>query len=188
MSSFLKNLKRCVQHVKRILVFVMKFLAGFLFLTLLQVTICFLGKNQWILTGKGFQAQRQYSSPKLSDKISTSTLAMGLFEFFKPKRTASASHILVKGENGPQFLSELKGKISASSNVPKAFADAARQYSTCPSSKNGGALGTFKQGMMVPAFDKVVFSEAIGVVHGPVKTPFGAHLILIDNRSDESSS
>mmetsp|Transcript_15012 Transcript_15012/g.16255 ORF Transcript_15012/g.16255 Transcript_15012/m.16255 type:complete len:161 (-) Transcript_15012:66-548(-) len=117
-------------------------------------------------------------------RISTSTLSMGLFDFFSPKKSASASHILVKGEDAPKFLTELKQKISSSRNVPDAFADAARQYSACPSAKNGGALGTFKQGMMVPAFDKVVFSEAIGVVHGPVKTPFGAHLILIDNREE----
>jgi peptidyl-prolyl cis-trans isomerase C len=37
---------------------------------------------------------------------------------------------------------------------------------------------------MVPAFDKVVFSEEIGIVHGPVMTPFGSHLILIENRED----
>lgn len=39
---------------------------------------------------------------------------------------------------------------------------------------------------MVPAFDKVVFEEEIGVVHGPVKTPFGAHLILIHERSQQN--
>ena len=40
------------------------------------------------------------------------------------------------------------------------------------------------KGMMVPAFDKVVFSDApIGVVQGPVVTPFGEHLILIEERS-----
>jgi peptidyl-prolyl cis-trans isomerase C len=37
---------------------------------------------------------------------------------------------------------------------------------------------------MVPEFDKVVFSEAVGVVHGPIKTQFGAHLILIESRSE----
>jgi len=45
-------------------------------------------------------------------------------------------------------------------------------------------LGTFSQGQMVPSFDKVVFNEEIGKIHGPIKTPFGAHLILIDSRSD----
>jgi peptidyl-prolyl cis-trans isomerase C len=133
---------------------------------------------------------------------------MGLFDFFQggKKKSASASHILVKGKEGVQFLNELKVKLKSSKNVPQAFADAAAQYSSCPSSKRGGALGTFQQGQMVfilsivsnhnlllfslffswqvPAFDKVVFNEEIGVIHGPINTPFGAHLILIDERSE----
>jgi peptidyl-prolyl cis-trans isomerase C len=35
---------------------------------------------------------------------------------------------------------------------------------------------------MVPAFDKVVFNDAVGVIHGPVQTQFGSHLILITER------
>lgn len=107
-----------------------------------------------------------------------------LFDFLKPKKSASASHILVKGESGPAFLTKLKGDIMSSKNIPEKFAQAAAQHSACPSAKNGGSLGNFKQGQMVPAFDKVVFSESVGVVHGPIKTPFGAHLILIESRSD----
>lgn len=75
-------------------------------------------------------------------------------------------------------------KLQKSKDVKNAFAEAAAQYSTCPSSKNGGSLGTFKQGAMVPAFDKVVFKEAVGAIHGPVITPFGAHLIYIEGRDD----
>ncbi|KAJ1428885.1 peptidyl-prolyl cis-trans isomerase C [Ochromonadaceae sp. CCMP2298] len=82
---------------------------------------------------------------------------------FAPKKSASASHILVKGNNAANFLTELK-------------------YSSCPSGKKGGSLGTFKQGQMVPAFDKVVFTEEVGRIHGPVMTPFGGHLILIEAR------
>ena len=37
---------------------------------------------------------------------------------------------------------------------------------------------------MVPAFDKVVFSEEVGKVHGPVSTQFGQHLILIESREE----
>lgn len=110
-------------------------------------------------------------------------LKMGFLDgLFGPKKAASASHILVPGKDGSKVLMELKTKISKSKDMKKAFADAASQYSTCPSGKRGGSLGTFKQGQMVPAFDKVVFNEAIGVVHGPVATPFGNHLILIESR------
>ena len=50
-------------------------------------------------------------------------------------------------------------------------------------SGRGGALGTFSPGQMVKEFDTVVFNEAVGEVHGPVKTQFGFHLIEITERS-----
>ena len=65
-----------------------------------------------------------------------------------------------------------------------AFQQNARKFSTCPSSKQGGSLGSFGKGQMVPEFDAVVFKEQIGVVHGPVKTQFGSHLILILDRDE----
>ena len=43
-------------------------------------------------------------------------------------------------------------------------------------------IGTFKPGMMVKEFDEVVFSKDVGVVHGPIETQFGSHLILITRR------
>ena len=54
--------------------------------------------------------------------------------------------------------------------------------SECPSAKRGGNLGTFKPGMMVKAFDEVCFEKELGVVHGPIETQFGSHLILITRR------
>ena len=62
------------------------------------------------------------------------------------------------------------------------FDAAASQHSQCPSGKQGGSLGSFGPGMMVPEFDKVVFNEDIGVVHGPVQTQFGYHLVEITAR------
>ena len=90
----------------------------------------------------------------------------------------------MKGPNAINFLSGLKVEMASAKDLKQAFAENAKKHSTCPSSKQGGALGTFKQGQMVPAFDRVVFNEAIGVVHGPVTTPFGYHLILIDEREN----
>ena len=58
----------------------------------------------------------------------------------------------------------------------------AAAHSQCPSGQRGGELGSFSPGMMVPEFDTVVFNEAVGEVHGPVKTQFGYHLIEITSR------
>ena len=92
-------------------------------------------------------------------------------------RKASARHILVETRDQcEQLLSEIKNGAS--------FEDIAKQHSLCPSGEQGGELGEFFPGQMVPEFDKVVFSDAINKVHGPVQTQFGFHLIEITSRSD----
>lgn len=91
--------------------------------------------------------------------------------------SASARHILVTTEGAAQ---DLKTQMENGAD----FADLAREHSTCPSGKQGGDLGTFGRGQMVPEFDRVVFSEEVGKVHGPVKTQFGFHLVEITNRHD----
>jgi len=102
-------------------------------------------------------------------------------------KKATASHILFRPSQFPEDaarekLTELKEEIK---NDPLKFADMAREWSGCPSSKNGGDLGEFGPGMMVKNFDDICFSEAVGVVHGPVSTQFGEHLILITKRTGE---
>ena len=95
---------------------------------------------------------------------------------------ADASHILIKGgEEAALQLENIKTEIGDS---PVAFAEAAAKYSSCPSGSRGGNLGEFGKGAMVPEFDKVVFAEEVGKVHGPIRTQFGYHLILINSRSD----
>ncbi len=91
--------------------------------------------------------------------------------------TASARHILVSSE---QACEDLKTQIQAGE---KSFEDAAAQFSQCPSGQKGGDLGSFGPGMMVPEFDKVVFNEEVGQVHGPIQTQFGYHLVEITERN-----
>ncbi len=90
---------------------------------------------------------------------------------------ATARHILVDSEEKCQ---ELKTEIESGGD----FAEVAKAHSTCPSGKSGGNLGEFGPGQMVKEFDQVVFSGEVGVVHGPVKTQFGYHLLEITNRSE----
>lgn len=91
--------------------------------------------------------------------------------------TATARHLLVESE---ELCNELKQKIADGAK----FEDLAKEHSTCPSGAQGGDLGHFSQGQMVPEFDKVVFNDAINVVHGPVKTQFGYHLLETTSRED----
>ncbi|MBC9249970.1 peptidylprolyl isomerase [Pseudomonas alcaligenes] len=90
---------------------------------------------------------------------------------------ASARHILVSSE---AKCNELKASIEAGAD----FAQVAKDNSSCPSSRDGGNLGTFGPGQMVKEFDTVVFSAPVGVVQGPVKTQFGYHLVEVTSRQD----
>lgn len=89
---------------------------------------------------------------------------------------ATARHILVDTE---EQCNELKKQIEEGAD----FAEVAKQHSNCPSSRDGGDLGQFGPGMMVPEFDKVVFSADVGSVEGPVKTQFGYHLLEVTSRT-----
>jgi peptidyl-prolyl cis-trans isomerase C len=81
-----------------------------------------------------------------------------------------ASHILVKHEYEAE---DLLKKIAQGEE----FADLARKFSSCPSSRAGGDLGMFGRGQMVPAFEEAAFGLAVGDVSEPVRTQFGYHLI-----------
>lgn len=90
---------------------------------------------------------------------------------------ASARHILVDTEE--QCLT-LKEQIESGAE----FTAIAKEHSSCPSGAQGGELGEFSQGQMVPEFDKVVFNDELNKVHGPVQTQFGYHLLEITSRSE----
>lgn len=92
-------------------------------------------------------------------------------------RKAAARHILVETQ---EQCEDIKSQIANGAD----FADMARQHSLCPSGEQGGGLGEFYPGQMVPEFDKVVFNEELAKVHGPVQTQFGYHLIEIIRRTD----
>ena len=77
---------------------------------------------------------------------------------------------------------ELLAKINAGEIT---FEAAAAAYSSCPSGQNGGNLGDFGQGQMVPEFDAAVFAMEVGEISSaPVKTQFGYHLIKLIAKND----
>jgi len=90
---------------------------------------------------------------------------------------ASARHILVSSEDK---CNELKAAIEGGAD----FAQVAKDNSSCPSSRQGGDLGTFRPGQMVKEFDTVVFSAPLNQVQGPLKTQFGYHLVEVTSRED----
>ena len=87
-------------------------------------------------------------------------------------REVRAEHILVQTE-AQAIVLESKIKNGES------FEALAKQYSMCPSGRQGGDLGYFGRGQMVPEFENAAFKMAIGEVSEPVKTQFGWHIIKV---------
>lgn len=96
-------------------------------------------------------------------------------EQFKEPETVIAKHILVETFDK---ANEIKKEISQGMT----FEDAAKKYSSCPSKEQGGNLGRFGKGQMVPEFEEAAFTLDIGIVSEPVKTQFGYHLIKVEDK------
>ena len=101
---------------------------------------------------------------------------------FEQPATVSAKHILVDNED---LCSEIKGKIE---NGELSFEEAAKQYSSCPSKEQGGELGVFGRGMMVPEFEEAAFALELEKVSEPVQTQFGYHLIKVNAKNEPKAS
>jgi parvulin-like peptidyl-prolyl isomerase len=90
---------------------------------------------------------------------------------FKQPEEIQASHILVKD---PALAKKILAQLKSGGN----FAALAKQYSEDPGSKvNGGDLGFFGHGRMVPAFEKVAFALQPGQISDIVHTQFGYHIL-----------
>ena len=106
-----------------------------------------------------------------------------------------AQHILVKTEgmdaaDKAQALEKIKAiraRIVAAGDpgeIGQAFCNEAREHSDCPSGAQGGSLGWFGPGMMVPEFDRASFSMKCGEISDVIETQFGYHIIL---KTDEKA-
>jgi parvulin-like peptidyl-prolyl isomerase len=89
-----------------------------------------------------------------------------------------ASHILVdtKSRSKEEAQTAIEGIMSDLQDGGE-FAKLAEEHSDCPSSSDGGDLGNFGKGAMVPEFEKAAFDLEIGETSDIVETNFGVHLI-----------
>ncbi|MBQ9432123.1 MAG: peptidylprolyl isomerase [Kiritimatiellae bacterium] len=102
-------------------------------------------------------------------------------EYSKSERVL-AQHILISPDGDTETSKqEARDKIRAIRKriveEGKNFSDEAAAHSMCPSGKQGGSLGWFSRGMMVPEFDKAVFEMRDGEVSDIIETQFGFHII-----------
>jgi peptidyl-prolyl cis-trans isomerase C len=109
---------------------------------------------------------------------------------FKQPEGVRASHILVMAPPTADAATKAKARQRIDEALKKAqggadFAKLAKQYSQDGSANNGGDLGFFPRGQMVPAFEQVAFSMQPGQVSNVVETQFGYHIIKLLERRPE---
>ncbi len=93
---------------------------------------------------------------------------------YRVEEQRRASHILVKTKvEADKLAAELR-------KAPARFADLAKKNSQDPgSAENGGDLGFFGRGMMVPAFEEAAWRQKEGEIGNPVQSDFGWHVIRV---------
>ncbi len=112
-------------------------------------------------------------------------------EYGAPEQRA-ASHILINlpEDADTDTEADARARIEAALariRAGEAFAEVAKEVSEDPgSAAAGGDLGLFGPGAMVPEFEEAAFAAEVGEVAGPVRSPFGLHLILVTEVQPES--
>ena len=141
-------------------------------------------------------ATREFLETKTGDIADATTAEAKEFYDTNPDRfqkpaNVTASHILIKfeetdtdeikaGKKGQ--LEEIRTKIIAEEIT---FSDAATAHSGCPSAAQGGSLGTFGKGQMVPEFEMAAFTQETNEVGDVIETSFGYHIIQVTDKQDE---
>ena len=149
------------------------------------------GKENKIETTEEFQKEldfvkenmiKQFAIRNLLDSVTVEDNELEAFynenaAMFKNEESVTASHILVDSEEkANEILAEVKGD--------KSFEDAAAEYSSCPSAQNGGDLGNFTKGKMVPEFETAAFGMDVNEISEVVPTQFGFHIIKVTEKTE----
>ena len=130
--------------------------------------------------------KQQLQNIKISDKEAKEFYEKNKDIYFKTTPKVKARHILVKDEKtAEKLINELKGLHGK--KLEEKFAELAKKYSIGPSKVNGGELGYFDPKQMVPAFAEAVNKMKPGqLTLKPVKTRFGYHVILVEDKNSKS--
>ena len=102
----------------------------------------------------------------MADQISASHILLMHSESERSSATRTKSEAV-------DLINKIKTQVAAGDD----FNDLAKEYSDCPSSNEGGELGSFSRGAMVPEFETAAFALDVDGTSDVVETAFGFHLI-----------
>jgi len=123
--------------------------------------------------------RREYFNEKITSAVTPDAIKAAYDKYvadFKPVEEVHARHILVATEDEAKAV---KADLAAG----KPFEVEAMEKTTDPSGKqNGGDLGFFQKGQMVPEFEDAAFAMNAGDISEPVKSQFGWHIIKVDEK------
>jgi len=136
-----------------------------------------------LFTPKDLAARQEASDEEVEAYFQANAASM------RQEEAVKASHILIlTSDSDPEEKqADARRRIEAVHARAKAggdFAALARQYSEGPSAPGGGDLGWFGRGDMVPEFEEAAFATAKGRISEPVRTQFGWHVILVEDRKE----
>ena len=134
----------------------------------------------------------QYTPDHFADKVEITDEAVQQYytdhqtAYTKPEEV-HARHILLKvpPDTAPEMKEQVHKKAEDVLKKVKAgedFAKLAQEYSEDSSAAQGGDLGTFPRGKMVPAFEQAAFALAPGATSEIVESPFGFHIIKVESK------
>ena len=151
-------------------------------------------RDQLSFQRQNLLAQAMFLSLQENVKVDNAAVEKYYNEHKQDYEVLKGKHILIREKGAPMQAIPGKPELTDEEALAKAkdirqklvaggdFAAIAKAESDDQGSgANGGELGEFKKGMMVPPFEDAAFKAKVGEVTEPVKTPFGYHLILVES-------
>lgn len=113
---------------------------------------------------------------KVSDAAVAAYYRANRDEFDRPAQVRARQIVVASEADGAKILALLQAKTP--------FAQVAKEYSLSPDAEEGGDLGFFARGEMPAEFDAVVFNLPIGRLSPLIKSEYGYHIFLVEERRD----
>ncbi len=130
---------------------------------------------------------QRYLDQKIKQDIEVSK--QEILDNYTGVKSVSARHILIKtqgeSDSAKQSSYTEAQEILAKAKSGQDFTELAKKYSEGPSAKNGGDLGKFQSGDMVPSFEEAAFNLEVGEISDIVETNFGYHIIKVYDKEQQ---